>query len=454
MLAAACTSDGAPGREQAAPESAPPEAESFSKPPKAKPASIKSALDAKKIRSCLYKERVDPASYQGVYFSVNDLVADQVETSRDLEFTAGDVQMLDPKAFAGAFGDLQVKVSKKEEVVTRSLAWALGVTPQGLSVNRFLKGEGTGLVAGFYNPKNGSIVVEKKGKLDSEYIVLAHEFAHAATDQAFGLPKRELDGIIDDAGLAAGALVEGDASLAELRVLSRLTPEKKLKKAVAAHINIKDRFKKDRELVPYLLIDSAIFPYQWGTAFACSVYKERGWAGLNKAFRKPPTTTAQILFADRFLKNERALKPEPLHNPGKEWRKQQGGDFGAAHLKAMFEAPGDDEESAMSRTLGRVASWAGGRYEVWTNKKKGRQYAVGVSLVEHKDHKGVLCSSLNKWYETAFEDAEPVLVADGTYAYDGGQDAVISCRGNKVMMGIGFSEEPAEAVVGLKLSDG
>ena len=449
VLAGACTSDD-PGSKPPAAGSQPPEEDPLRRPPKAKPKSVKSALDPKTIRRCLYRERVDPASYQGAYFSVNDLVADQVETSRDIDFTPGDVQMLDPKAFAGAFEDLQVKVSEREEVVTRSLAWALGVTPQGLSVNRFLKGEGTGLVAGFYDPGDGSIIVERKGKLDSEYIVLAHEFAHAAVDQVFGLPSKDLDGIIDDSGLARGALVEGDASLAELRVISRLFREKDVKKAIAAQVNIKDRFEKDRELVPYLLMDSVLFPYQWGTAFACSVFREEGWAGLNRALRRPPTTTAQILFADRFLSGEGARNPQALGNPGKEWKKQQAGDFGAAHLKSMFEAPGDDEESAMSKVLGRVASWAGGRYEVWTKKKQGRQYTVGVSFVEHKDHRGVLCASLNKWYETAFEDAEPELVANGTFAYDGGQDAYISCRGNKVLMGISGTDGPASAIIGLE----
>ncbi|MDQ3954529.1 MAG: hypothetical protein M3285_03150 [Actinomycetota bacterium] len=423
------------------------------KPPaRVKPADVKSALTSKNLRGCLYRERLDPSDYAGVYTGPEDLVSDQVETSREVDFVPPPVELLEPKAFDDAVVGNGVNVPVDEAVTTKMLAWALGITPQGVNVNFFLGGNDSRLVAGFYNPNDGNVVIEKKGKLDSEYIVMAHEFTHAAADQAFGLPPKKIEPIVDDASLASSSLVEGDASLAELRVLSRFSPPKAVGKAVAAQLGFKDKFLKDRTGgVPYMLIDIALFPYQWGLAFTCSVFKKEGWKGINRAYSRPPTTSAQILFPDRFLRGEKAQPTPPLGRPGPLWQVRDRGQIGAAHLKAMFEAPGDNESQALSKPLARAAAWAGGNYKVWTVGTAEREYAVGLSFVEHAEHKGLLCSSLERWYQTAFGNAEPKLVADGVVELEGTQqDAMLSCQGRDITMTFAPTVELAASTMGLK----
>ena len=408
-------------------------------------------LSPQALERCLL-DRVDPASYAGVYASVQELVAGQVAESRSLQFDAPAVELLEAQAFDDAVAALATKVPEDEEVTTKLLGWSLGLVPLGYNVNRFLTGNDSGLIAGFYDPRDGRIVVEKNGKLDVEYIVMAHEFAHAATDQAFGLPKKKSEPIVDDVVLARSSLVEGDASLSELRVLSTLSPPAAVDKAVAAQIKFKKAFEEGRLAgVPIMLIDTGVFPYRWGLAFACEVYQEKGWGAINRAYARPPTTTAQILFPERFLEREEARAPVELAKPGSEWQLRDEGSLGAAHLKAMFEAPGDNENEALSRPLSRAAAWAGGRYKVWTLGDEPRRFVTGLSLVEHEDYKGLLCSSMYQWYRKAFSAEERRLVADRVVQLAGPvQDAFLSCRGRAVTMSIATSLDVARAVIGLR----
>ena len=451
LIAAACDAS-EPPEPTSAPTRSTPEPKDKLKPlPRVKPPAVKSVLTSKNIRGCLYRERLDPADYAGVYTGPADLVSDQVETSREVDFIAPEVDLLEAKAFDDAVVETRVEVPVDETVTTKMLAWALGLTPQGFDVNFFFGGNDSGLVAGFYDPGQGNVVIERKGRLDSEYIVMAHEFAHAATDQAFGLPHKKIEPIVDDASLGSSSLVEGDASLAELRFLSRFSPPKAVRKAVDAQLGFKDKFLKDRDGgVPYMLIDTALFPYQWGLAFACSVFRKEGWKAINRAYLHPPTTSAQILFPDRFLRGEEARPTEPLRKPGPLWQLRDRGRIGAAHLKAMFEAPGDNEVQALSKPLSRAAAWAGGNYKVWTVGSAERDYTVGLSFVEHKKHKGLLCSSLRHWYETAFVDSDTRLVDDRVVEFEGTQqDAMMSCQGRDITMAFAPTIELAASTMGV-----
>ena len=451
LVLAACDSTSSPPKAAASSPTAG-EPEEFDPLPKANPPQLESKLTPEELERCLYPKPIDIESLAGVYTSVPDLVAGQVEIARDVQFDAPAVEMLEEKAFDEAVVSAGVTIPPDERVTTKLLAWALGITPQGLNVNFFFGGQDAGLIAGFYDPRDQRIVVQKEGKLDTEYVVLAHEFVHAATDQAFDHPRKKVEPIVDDVSLATTALLEGDASLAELRVLSRLSPKKTVDKAVTAQIGFKDRFVEERDTgIPYLLIDTALFPYQSGLAFACAVFKEQGWKAIDRAYESPPTTTAQILFPDRFIEREEAIEPLDLSKPGPLWQLRDEGQIGAAHLKAMFEAPGDNETQALSRPLARAASWAGGRYQVWTvGSLNSHEYAVGLSFVEHKDYEGVLCSSLDKWYRTAFGDAGGKLIGDGLVRFQGTQqDALLSCQGREVTMAFARDLRLAKPILGL-----
>jgi hypothetical protein len=166
-------------------------------------------------------------------------------------------------------------------------------------------------------------------------------------------------------------------------------------------------------------------------------------------YQRLPESSAQILFPDRYLDKESPAKAPAFAKPPDSFKVSARGLLGAAHLKAMFEAPGDDEDNALSRPYARAAAWAGGRYEVWEKNGGYEEYLIGVSLVEHADHRGLMCSSMHEWYEAAFTDSKRELAGDKTVEYeDDGQSAVITCERDVVRMGLGPSLEEARLAIG------
>ena len=293
--------------------------------------------------------------------------------------------------------------------------------------------------------------MQQEGELDAEFIVLAHEFAHAAVDQNFGLRKKYSPLAIDDKELAYDALVEGDATLAEFRFGSRFGERDIWLKVLKGLLTSKAQFKKDGEAgVPYAATDRFVFPYRWGLAFTCSVFRKGGWAAVDRAHSKPPTSTAEIMFPERFIKGQRPEDPAPLKEPGKQWKVFAKGTIGAAHLKALFEAPADVEFRALGNAMGRAAAWNGGTYRLWARELGSVNSVMGISLVEHAQHKGVLCSSMMKWYEKTFSSADRKVLKDDVVSYeDALRTGVIDCRGRNVKIGIGPDPSQAQKVVGL-----
>jgi hypothetical protein len=152
LFSAGCTQRDSSG--PAAQKQRPPEP-----PPRVRPPRIKPNLAAAHIEKCLYRQRVPPSALAGAYYGPIDLVADQVEESRQLEFdTPTDIEMLEARQFARAFDRLVGERDRSEEYITRLLAWALGYTPHLLDVHSFIGVEGgSGLIAGFYNHKDKSV---------------------------------------------------------------------------------------------------------------------------------------------------------------------------------------------------------------------------------------------------------------------------------------------------------
>lgn len=412
-------------------------------------ARVDSQMKVEHIRRCLYDEPVDISALAPNYYGPQDLIAGEVEKARDIDLTVPAISMVGGKEFARELRSVRVKLSRTEKKVNRWLEWNLGYRP--FSKREFPEGDGAELVAAFYDPRAEEAVVSQKGELDAEYIFLAHELAHAAVDQRFGLPKRSSPRVIDDRALAINALVEGDATLVELRIQSLLGKKKAVKKVVKALLTSAARFKKNRANgVPHAAIDRFVFPYRWGVTFSCSVFRRRGWKGVNEVFSRLPVSTAEIMFPERYLKGHRPHRPTGFEDPPKGWKVFAKGTIGAAHLKTLFEAPADKEQRALRNPLGRAAAWDGGRYRLWARDVGEVNSIFGMSFVEHEDHEGVLCSSLIKWYEASFTSAEREILADEVVGYsDALRGGVIDCRGRRVQVAVGPKLRLAKSVLDL-----
>ncbi len=446
-LAGGCTLAGDARR---APQDLP--EQSFEAPPVVGPPRVKAALDPKAIQRCMPKERIDVSSLAGRYFGPIDFVTDQVESARGLDFTAPtDIALVEPAEFSRLVKETSTKVEPKERAVNKWLQWSLGFRLLGTDGSTTPKGDSADLVAGFYVPAEDRIVVSEEGELDIEYVTLAHELGHAAVDQVFGLPHTKSPRLVDDEALAMASLVEGDATLSELQVSGRFASKEAMAKTLRGMLTSDKTYKRERAAgTPHAIIERFTFPYRWGLRFVCSVYRKKGWEGVNRAYSRPPTTSAEILFPDRYLAKVRPQRPAGFPRLPKPWKLYAKGTIGAMHLKTMFEAPADRDGLALRNPLGRAAAWAGGRYAVWGQRPQDIDSVFGMSLVEQNRHRGVLCSSLMEWHEAAFNYAERAVIADGTVAYsDPTRTTIISCHGRNVRFAMAPTRALAETLADL-----
>jgi hypothetical protein len=444
LVAGACTPttaevDGVPAEDN----------KEFVAPERVRPPKVKPNLNVGRVSKCIKTERVDIESLTGQYFGPTDFAADQVRQTRELEFsTPSDIDIVDPREFSALIREGGNR-DRTEDAVNLWLQWQLGVRPLGSDGSSTPPGNQKELIDGFYEHDSGRVVVRQEGELDSEYVILAHELAHAAVDQIFGIPDKKTLRLVDDETLATTAAVEGDATLVELRFSSRFGGEKGLKRYVKTLVSGRKLSKGDEGL-PHAVLERFTFPYRWGLAFVCSVFDKGGWAAVDRVHRRLPKNSAEILFPDRYLKKQRSKQPAPIGEPGGRWKLYAQGAIGAADLKALFEAPADSKHLALSRPLARAAAWNGGRFKLWATGLRETASALGISLVEHRDHPGLLCSSMLDWYREAFHYAKEELVADRTVAFsDPTRTTLMSCQGTKVKIAMAPERPLAEAIAGL-----
>jgi hypothetical protein len=195
-------------------------------------------------------------------------------------------------------------------------------------------------VAGFYDPETGEMVVGRAttGPLDgATRMILAHELDHALTDQVLDLPlapERPAPGA-EDTALAQLALIEGDATLAmqlyALRHVGLLEQLSGLGSAAGAQQQL--------TALPHHLRSTLTFPYLQGLAFVCRLHAGGGWKAVDRAYDEPPTTTAQVLFPERYDEREAAVDPrDPAARAGPGGR-SRGGPWGRPSWCGCWRPP-------------------------------------------------------------------------------------------------------------------
>lgn len=356
-------------------------------------------------------------------------VARDVERLRGLRFE----RLPKPKYLTGRALDRRIEAWLDEypdaeaDADGRALI-ALGVLPPGSDLKELFRRGLSGQVAGFYDPRNGELVVDSGDDPSLggfERVILAHELDHALTDQALRLPdavraEEPAEGS-EDAAVAASALVEGDATLLmEAYVVDNLSFADALRGIVPA-------LASERELValPHYIREGLLFPYDAGEEFVCALYRRGGWRAVDRAYRRLPASTAEIMFPERYGRAIRPVDPPDPPGPGAGWKRVDRQAFGALDLLLLFEAPGDDTDRDLEDARSRAGSWAGGELHTWA---RGKQTAVALALVDRRA-KGELCDSIKAWRAAARVKG------------------VVSCSGRQVRVGLAADERIARRLV-------
>jgi len=288
-------------------------------------------------------------------------------------------------------------------------------------------------VAGYYDPKTQELVIGSEEMDGLGAYITSHELVHAATDAAHGLPDtvevEESAG--SDAAYAALNVVEGDASLYSQRFVTEHLPMSELM-GLQSESDASTQAMAD---MPHYVSRSLQFPYMEGMAFSCDIYTDGGWAAVNQTYENLPTTSAQILFPDRYRDMEQAVDVADPTGPS-GWENVTRDTFGAADLLFLLEAPGGNTDAALSDPLERVSAWAGGEVGVWS---QGEDTAMELVLAD-RGTATPLCETVTDYYAAAFPDATATDDGAGTTFEGANQSATVTCADDEVTLSVRMAD--------------
>jgi hypothetical protein len=229
---------------------------------------------------------------------------------------------------------------------------------------------------GFYEPKNGTMYLAADLRGEQAKATLAHELVHALQDQHWDLKTRsQYRPGKGDESMALASLAEGDATSAMLDFIlmpakSALDmPDDMLRELMKSGMNM-----GDVQSVPHILKTTLIAPYAEGLAFVQALRRKGGWAAVDKAWDRTPTTTEQILHVEKWESNEGAIPvPAPSAQAlGGGWKLDDDDTFGELGFALAFAEWMDPDDARVA-----AAGWGGDRSAVYT---KGAELALAVHL--------------------------------------------------------------------------
>ncbi len=301
----------------------------------------------------------------------------------------------------------------------------LTLVPQSTDINSTFKKAYSSSVLGFYDPKSKKLVVlgGNKSLSTDDQFVMAHELDHAVTDSAIGQPKLK-SGDPEAVG-AKMSLAEGDATF-EMQLYALQFFTRSQLEEIANSSNSTEVSEDSLIGAPAIIQNAISFPYSEGANFVCHLYEKGGWKAVNAAYKKPPRTTVEIMFPDRYGKSYPMPKDEFLVPKG--WKKAETSTFGASDLYQLLAYPRNMPKLGLADARSRSAGWAGGFLDYWKN---GNQKAIGVTIKQQPDAPDV-CESIAGWAIAAYPTAENAR-ASATYQRSNANSTfVLRCTGDKV----------------------
>jgi hypothetical protein len=222
----------------------------------------------------------------------------------------------------------------------------LGVLRPGQSLAAVQRQALSDQVAGLYVPRSRRLYVLGAGGA-APRSVIAHEVVHALQDEHFNLTNRAFGPRPHDhdGELAAQALVEGDATEVQSRYVATLSAGDLVSELART---LKSAPTSGSEATPPYLQRQLLYPYTAGQAFVRALRARGGQRLLDRAFRRPPRTSAAVLDPARYLAGDPPARRVAL--PAAAYRFTTT--FGAEDL------------AALTGKASQARGWLGGRFGV------------------------------------------------------------------------------------------
>jgi hypothetical protein len=294
--------------------------------------------------------------------------------------------------------------TKPEETRASELALKkLGLVPPDFEFRSFIVKLLTEQVAGYYDPKAQEFYLADWIDLDGQKPVIAHELVHALQDQHFNLRRFEKWPKGDsDAEMAAHALIEGDATLAMIRYVTR-----DLQRAVnfAKSMGTDASSSEQIDNAPRALRESLLFPYERGSQWVTHLYRKGGWALVSRAFTELPQSTEQILHVDKYFAREAPVKvdmPDVRATLGADWKRidyDVNGEWGYYLIL---------NEHLKTGAAQAAAGWSGDRFAVYEEPKSGQVFITQMTVWDTEAEAREFFDAYARRTETRYSGATPL----------------------------------------------
>jgi hypothetical protein len=297
----------------------------------------------------------------------------ETERLRGLTFRHPVDVTIEGKATMRAYVERTIDGELLERARLRYLS--LGAIAPELDVRKMLVEVMQDELVGYYDPKEKRLAVRADiaRALDDEgprsfawRATVVHELVHALQDQYFDLATRIDQARTTDADDAFGALVEGDATLVMLGYTAEVNGDslrsvvEQPDRILAALTRPADQLTPALREAPPLLREPLLFRYREGAHFCARLVRAQGWARVDAAQRKPPTSTRAIRNPDEFLRGARdfAVALPPFTQA--PWQARDEDVLGALELAVWLEL----DAAQAART---IEDWRGDRYQILTD---------------------------------------------------------------------------------------
>jgi hypothetical protein len=234
-----------------------------------------------------------------------------------------------------------------------------GLIPDSLQLRATMIDLLTEQIAGYYDPDSNALYIPADVEPAQLRIVVSHELVHALQDQYVKLDSIITQRHVNDRRSAAQAILEGQATLAQLKVLM---PEQrpdtfpvgwfwKMRSAMAQQ----QAQMKEFERAPLWLREGLIFPYLGGADFM--VWYRRTYFGRS-VLDSLPRSTEQILHPERYGRHDEPTEISFEGGRAGDVKWEDG--LGEFETRLVFQQQLGNEAEAIMLASG----WDGDRYQV------------------------------------------------------------------------------------------
>jgi hypothetical protein len=349
-----------------------------------------------------------------------DIIQEDVSMLRGLTLTQPiERSLLSPEQLEQRVLDDFLADYSQEEAQNDSVALAaFGLLQSDFDLITFYQRLLTEQIAGFYDDDERKMyVIQEQAFEGIQRMTYAHEYTHALQDDTYDFDKGL--GYDDDACekdsekcAAIQALIEGDATLAELNWFQEYSTEEDQQQVRDFYGSYKSPV---YDSAPEFLKQDFLFPYESGLKFVQALYDSGGWSAVDGAYKNLPLSTEQILHPEKYPSDYpiQVTLPDLSGVLGDNWTEIDQGVMGEWYTYLVL-GHGIDPNSRvdLEAASGAADGWGGDRYVIyydnvsasttmvihysWDSAKDAQEFAAafqeyatarfGAPVIEESDH--------------------------------------------------------------------